>query len=139
MRIMLDTNVLLSAVIFKSKAMLAMMDYIMQNHRLVLSSYVIDECYEVVERKKPALIPVLDKLFEGIPYEMVLTPRALPDHGWFIIRDKDDEKVLYSAISSDIDILITGDKDFSAIEIEKPDILTPREFAEKYMQNNPQQ
>ena len=46
---------------------------IMEDHRLVLSSYVIDECYEVVERKKPSLIPALDRLFESIPFEMVHT------------------------------------------------------------------
>ena len=65
---------------------------IMEDHRLVLSSYVIDECYEVVERKKPSLIPALDRLFESIPFEMVHTPQILPKHGWFTIRDKDDEK-----------------------------------------------
>lgn len=84
MRIMLDTNVLLSAIIFRSKTLWNMMQYIMENHRLILSSYVIDECYEVVQRKKPDLIPVLDQLFEGIPFEMVLTPQTLPNHGWFI-------------------------------------------------------
>ena len=133
MRIMLDTNVLLSAIIFRSKSMWDMMAWIMQKHRLVLSSYVIDECYEVVERKKPSLISALDRLFEGIPFEMVHTPQTLPEHGWFTIRDKDDEKVLYSAISADVDILITGDKDFCDVIIEKPDILTPHQFVERYM------
>ncbi len=56
MRIMLDTNVLLSAVIFRSTSMQNMMQRIMEDHRLVLSSYVMDECYEVVQRKKPALV-----------------------------------------------------------------------------------
>ena len=79
MRIMLDTNVLLSAVIFRSKMMWNMMARIMEDHRLVLSSYVIDECYEVVERKKPSLIPALDRLFESIPFEMVHTPQILPN------------------------------------------------------------
>ena len=46
--------------------------------------------------------------------------------------DVDDEKVLYSAIIADVDILLTGDKDFSDIEIEKPEILTPGAFLEKY-------
>jgi predicted nucleic acid-binding protein len=62
-----------------------------------------------------------------------LTPEVLPDHGWFTIRDKYDEKVLYSAITADVDILITGDKDFFDIEIEKPEILTPHDFVEKYV------
>ena len=86
-----------------------------------------------VRKSKPSLIPALDRLFESIPFEMVHTPQILPKHGWFTIRDKDDEKVLYSAISADVDILITGDKDFSAVEVEKPEILTPSQFNEKYL------
>ena len=38
-----------------------------------------------------------------------------------------------TAIVEDIDILITGDKDFSDIDIEKPEIMTPAEFMEEYM------
>lgn len=133
MRIMLDTNVLLSAVIFRSQTLWKMMEQITVSHQLVLSSYVIDECYEVVKRKKPALVPALDRFFEGLAFEMIHTPETLPEHGWFTIRDTDDEKVLYSAISADVDILITGDKDFSVIEIEKPEIITPKQFVQKYM------
>ena len=134
MRIMLDTNVLLSIAAFRSRNLTALLNWICEKHRLVLSSYVIGECYEVVRRKKPDLVAALDAFFTTIPYELELTPEALPEHGWFTIRDKDDEKVLYSAITSDVDILITGDKDFADIEIEKPEIITPRDFVEKYMQ-----
>ena len=133
MRIMLDTNVLLSVAAFKSKSLSVMLGWICQEHQLVLSTYVVDECYEVVRRKKPALIPSLDRFFEALPFEMVHTPETLPEHDWFTIRDNDDEKVLYSAIASDVDILITGDKDFEDIRIEKPDILTPRQFTERFM------
>ncbi len=40
--------------------------------------------------------------------------------------------VLHTAIITDVDILITGDKDFKDIEIERPEILTPKEFLDKY-------
>lgn len=50
----------------------------------------------------------------------------------FTIRDKDDEKVLYSAVVSDVDVLVTGDKDFFDIEIERPDIVSHLEFLQKY-------
>lgn len=32
-----------------------------------------------------------------------------------------------------VDILITGDKDFSDIVIEKPEIVTPTEFVARYL------
>jgi len=31
-----------------------------------------------------------------------------------------------------VDILITGDNDFSALILEYPEIVTPKEFVEKY-------
>ena len=37
------------------------------------------------------------------------------------------------AIIADVDILITGDKDFEDVKIEKPEIVTPNEFYEKYI------
>lgn len=40
--------------------------------------------------------------------------------------------MLYTAIIEDVDLFIMGDKDFSDIEIEKPEILTPKQFLEEY-------
>jgi len=40
--------------------------------------------------------------------------------------------IIVSALLSDVDILITGDKDFLDVDIDKPEILTPREYLEKY-------
>ena len=48
------------------------------------------------------------------------------------IRDKSDYPVILSAILADVDVLITGDKDFKDIKIEKPEILTPTEFLQIY-------
>ena len=50
----------------------------------------------------------------------------------FNISDKDDYPVLYSAIIEGVDIFITGDGDFKGIDIEKPEIISPADFLEKY-------
>lgn len=50
----------------------------------------------------------------------------------FEIRDINDYPVLYTAIIEDIDILLTGDKDFLDIKIEKPDILTPAMYLKRF-------
>lgn len=60
------------------------------------------------------------------------TPSDL-EEGLFDIRDIKDYPVLYTAIIEDVDILITGDKDFKGIDIEKPEIMTPTEFVEYYL------
>lgn len=130
MRIMLDTNILISMFVFKSMG--NMIDVIVDKHSIVLCSYVIDELHEVIERKFPNKQKDLEEFLLKLPFELIYTPKVIDTHDLFEIRDADDEKVLYSAMLADVDILLTGDKDFSDIEIEKPEILTPREFLEKY-------
>ena len=50
MRIMLDTNVLISALLFPGIRMDTMMNNIFMEHQLVLSSYVVEELNRVVQR-----------------------------------------------------------------------------------------
>lgn len=51
----------------------------------------------------------------------------------FAIRDWNDYPVLYTAIVEDVDVFITGDKDFADVEIEKPAIMSPAEFIDRYI------
>lgn len=132
MRIMLDTNVLISVLLFPGAKMNAMMETLFTKHNLVLSSYVVDELKDVVRRKFPKKEAVVEKLLFVMSYEFVYTPTEMDD-SLFEIRDIKDYPVLYTAIVEDIDILITGDKDFSDIDIEKPEIMTPAEFMEEYL------
>lgn len=132
MRIMVDTNVLISLLVFSSKKMNQMMEYIFIEHKLVLSSYVVEELKNVVKRKFPGKINVVDILLTNMDYEYVYTPDTL-EKALFEIRDAKDYPVLYTAIMEDVDIFVTGDKDFCNVDVEKPEILTPGEFVEKYL------
>ncbi len=133
MRIMLDTNVLISAILFPGDKINNMMNYIFLRHQLVLSSYVVEELKSVVRRKFPKKQPVIEKLLLMMSYEYVYTPDDMKEN-LFSIRDVKDYPVLYTAIIEDIDILITGDRDFEDIIIDKPLIMTPKEFSDKYIQ-----
>ena len=133
MRIMLDTNVLISAILFPGDKINNMMNYIFLRHQLVLSSYVVEELKSVVRRKFPKEEPVIEKLLLMMSYEYVYTPDDMKEN-LFSIRDVKDYPVLYTAIIEDIDILITGDRDFEDIIIDKPLIMTPKEFSDKYIQ-----
>lgn len=112
MRIMLDTNVLISSIIFKSKIMNEMLAAILKDHRLVLSSFVIEELKTVVKRKFEGRSADLDHFLTVLPFEYVYTPDEM-DEGLFEIRDEMDYPVLYSAIVEDVDIFITGDKEYT--------------------------
>ena len=131
MRIAVDTNILISGLLLKSSRISSMMESILTEHTLVLSSYVIDELKYVAKKKFPAKAAAIERLLSYMSYELVYTPEETDD-SIFFIRDAKDYPVLYSAMLADADILITGDKDFSDLDVERPEILTPSEFREKY-------
>lgn len=128
---MVDTNVLISLLVFSSKKMNQMMECIFREHQLVLSSYIVEELKDVVKRKFPNKVGVVDTLLAKMNYEYVYTPDIL-DETLFEIRDVKDYPVLYTAILEDVDILVTGDSDFSDVDVEKPEVLTPAKFLERY-------
>lgn len=129
---MLDTNVLISALLFPGTKMDAMMNCIFTQHQLVLSSYVVDELKSVVQRKFPCKELAVSRLLMVMSFEYVYTPNAI-ESGLFDIRDEKDYPVLYTAIVEDVDVLITGDKDYADIDIEKPEIMTPAEFMARFL------
>ena len=128
---MIDTNVLISAFVFRSGQMDLLIQRITENHKLVISSFVLDELTEVVKRKFRNKQEALDEFLTALPFELVYTPVNMED-SLFIIRDKKDYPVLYSAIIEDVDIFITGDRDFENLDIKSPQIMTASGFLEKY-------
>jgi len=98
----------------------------------MICSYVVDEMKDVINRKFKSKINELDEFLQSFPFEFVYTPEYFNLSEYPGIRDASDLPVLVSAILEDADILITGDKDFNDIEIEKPEILTPSGFMDKY-------
>ena len=109
-------------------------EIILTEHKLILSSFVVDELKRVISKKFENKSRALDEFLTAIPYELVYTPETM-DETLFEIRDNMEYPVLYTAIIEDVDILITGDKDFLDVEIEKPEILTPAQFTERYIIN----
>ena len=131
MRIMLDTNILISMLFFPREQFRKTLDYITRNHKLVLSSFVIDELFAVTERKFPSKKHIVDSFLSNLTYELVYTPHNIPGN-LFEIRDINDYPVLYTAIIENIDIFITGDKDFLDVDIEMLKIMTLIKFMEEY-------
>lgn len=130
MRIMLDTNILISMLLFPNEQFNKILDYITRNHKLVLSSFIIDELIAVVARKFPKKRYAVDSFLSDLSYELVYTPCHMQGN-LFNIRDINYYPVLYTAIIENIDNFITGDKDFLGVDIGMPEIMTPGEFLEK--------
>jgi predicted nucleic acid-binding protein len=103
-----------------------------ENHTIVVCDYVIQELRLVTERKFMSRMPLLDRFFLELPFEIVYTPKTLDLKEYPQMRDIKDYPILATAIIEDIDIFITGDKDFLVLDVENPEIMTMAEFLDKY-------
>ena len=132
MRIMLDTNILVSAFIFKRKTISKMLDIVIDFHAIVISSYILDELKSVVEAKFPSKLSSLDFFLDRLPFELVYCPDTIDKNKFPPLRDNSDLPVLASAVLADVDCLLTGDKDFASLKLERPLIFTPAQFVARY-------
>ena len=132
MRIMIDTNIIISLVVFNSHSLKKAVTNICYKYQLVLCTYIIDELNEVVKNKFPSKQSSLDDFLSKTPFELQYTPKGIPNIPEIEMRDEKDKPILYSAIIANVDILITGDKDFHNLDIEKPEIISANEFLNKF-------
>jgi putative PIN family toxin of toxin-antitoxin system len=128
MRIMTDTNILVSAILFPNSIAKKVLERILIEHQLALCSYIIDELHQVFERKFRNKIDILEQFLLELSFELIYTPKKIEPSEYPSIRDKNDLPILVSAILSDIDIFITGDEDFHTVDIDKPQIITLKDF-----------
>ena len=128
---MLDTNILISAFVFRSKTINQVIQRISNDHEIVIASYCIDELKAVIQQKFNIDIIKVDNFLEKFPFRLVYSPIHIKEK-IFDIRDECDYIILHTAIIENVDILITGDKDFKDVDIKHPEILSPREFLDKY-------
>jgi putative PIN family toxin of toxin-antitoxin system len=125
---MTDTNILVSAILFPNSIAKKVLERILIEHQLALCSYIIDELHQVFERKFRNKIDILEQFLLELSFELIYTPKKIEPSEYPSIRDKNDLPILVSAILSDIDIFITGDEDFHTVDIDKPQIITLKDF-----------
>jgi len=77
--------------------------------------------------KFPTKQGAVEGFFQSIEFSLIEMPATI-ERELFRIRDPRDYPVLYGAIIGDADVLITGDKDFALIDVDRPRILTPAGF-----------
>ena len=128
MKILADTNIIISALLYPtSKPALALL-YAAKNHQLVFTDYNITELRRVAGIKFPDMLPYIDVLFAQLKYELIAaTPVAQK-----LIEDPKDAPILDAAIKNGVDIIISGDKHFLQLDITHPKILTVTQFLDKY-------
>ena len=132
MRVMLDTNILLSVSLFPNDRIDGIIDFIIKSHTLVLSDLVIEEFLEVAAYDKFRKEKEAQKFLDRITFTEYKTPKVSQLKG-VSIRDTEDYDILFSAIKSKVDIFITGDKDFLECGVSNPQMMTLTEFEAAYI------
>jgi putative PIN family toxin of toxin-antitoxin system len=112
MKIIVDTNVLVSAIIRDKNPEQVIMWIVSQPViEWVATAEIVQEYKEVLQRKKFKLpSDVIDSWFRLFDEELVLVS---PEITVNFPRDVKDAKFLECALESKADIFITGDRDFS--------------------------
>lgn len=128
MRVFVDTNIIVSSVLFPHGKVASVFSYIVKTHDVIIASYAIKECELVFDRKFPDKKGCLRKFLDTLTFDFFETPHKINPKKYPQIRDSKDLPILVSAILSDADILLTGDKDFEDIQINKPLIFTPNQY-----------
>lgn len=131
MRIMVDSNIVISALLFPNGRISALMREVLLKHTICMASFSLDEIEKVIRRKFLAELEIFDTFLNEMPYEILRTPDKLSDTPE--IRDYNDRPILATALLGDVDILLTGDKDFADVVMERPIIMTAAQFAAAYL------
>ncbi len=133
MRVLIDTNVLISAALSASgvpyQAYVKAASY--PNHGLICEQNV-DEMKRVFNKKFPMRLAALDRFLSTALLTLELVPVPVDeDVSESQIRDVKDRPILRAALMAKADILVTGDKDFWESGLEHPEIMAPAEFLER--------
>ena len=126
MRILVDTNILFSALVFPRSKPAQALRYIADNHEIVQCDRNIVELRDILKRKAPKFLPDAEVLLAEMSYELIPEVDLVEK----LIRDTKDQPILNAAIMSDVDIILTGDKDFLSLEMEHPKCMTVAQFFE---------
>jgi predicted nucleic acid-binding protein len=129
MKIMTDTNILFSALLFPDSRPSKALFHIVEHYNLILCDYIIAELHDVVLRKKPNLMADLDLFIANLSFELIPAPLK-PGK---LISDPKDHPILNAAIIADVDIIISGDKHFLDLKMEHPRTMSVAEFLDEYV------
>lgn len=131
MKIILDTNVIISAFISQGLAN-RLFEKCIEKHQIYISNWILDELLNKLENKfniHKELLHKVKKYIDTYFNKIVINNKELPD----VCRDKDDNNILLLAENINADLIITGDKDLLVLKKYKNiKIIDPRKYFETY-------
>jgi putative PIN family toxin of toxin-antitoxin system len=113
MRILVDTNVIISGLIAKG-ACYEILEDLVYSHTPLITPHILAECQEVLLHKFHFTKPTVKSLLYVI--ERYLKKGERSGKLLNVCRDADDNQIFADALINKVDIIISGDKDLLSIE-----------------------
>ncbi len=113
MRILVDTNVIVSGLIAKG-ACFEILEDLVYSHTPFVTPYVMDECQKVLLHKFHLSKGTVKSLLQTVDrhFKKGKTSTKRPN----ICRDANDNQILADALINEVDIILSGDKDLLSLE-----------------------
>lgn len=134
-KVILDTNIVVSALIQKSFPYLILHDlYIDRKIQLCISQDLLAEYFDVLKREKFARFPDFIQRANWVLNDIQKNGSMFhPQEKLDVIKDADDNMLLELAVASSADYLVTGNtNDFTMAVYKKTKIVSPKEYWELY-------
>ena len=126
MRVLVDTNVLISALLWPRSKPAAAVLHAARHHELVLCDRNIAEMREVLKRKGPHTLADCEVFLAELAFDLV----EAPERAEKLMDDPKDQPILNAAMVSGVDVIITGDKHFLGLAMERPRAMTAAQYLE---------
>ena len=129
MRVLLDTNVIVSAV--ATRGLCAdVFRAVLAAHELVTCAQVLQEVRRILGMKFGVPEQLIAEYLELIGQDAIVAePGDLPD---LPILDRDDAEIVAAALSARVEVLVTGDHELQCLKnVGQPRIISPRAFWEE--------
>lgn len=124
MKILIDTNVLFSALLFPFSKPAQALEIAKDSASLFITTQNKREFLDTVGKKAPNLQDEAQVFLDKYSFRIISAHKQKIT----TIRDETDQPILDAAIERGIDIIITGDKDFLSLKSVRPLCLSPSEF-----------
>lgn len=133
MKVMIDTNIFISAALFpKGRAAEALMKALAWPYQPVTCDYVVDELHRKFREKFPDRMTELEAfLYSALSMIRVVSVPEDMIEAESKIRDPKDRPILRAALSANADLFLTGDKDFLESSVENPHVISVAEFLDR--------
>ncbi len=133
MRIVLDTNVLISGIFFRGPSYRILQAWKNKKIQFIISPEIYDEYSRVVEiiSKKYPGIDISEILKLIAIYSEISQSYVLPEQ---VCEDPDDDKFIACAISNEARYIVSGDKHLLKISgYQGIRVLKPQEFCSEFL------